>query len=153
RRLSRIHLKSPFVLRSVDPPLESVFGTTVLSVSRMGKRLVVGFPDDLFVVIHLMIAGRLKWSPTSSPQSRTPSQKIVLAVFEFDHGMLFFPEASSKKRARLQLVRGATAVRALDPGGIEPLSATPDAFREALIRESHTVKRTLTDPRLFSGIG
>jgi formamidopyrimidine-DNA glycosylase len=153
RRLNRIQLLSPFVLLSVDPPLESVFGTVVLSVDRIGKRLVLGFPDDLFLIIHLMIAGRLKWSPGSSEKPRRAPTKIILAAFEFEHGTLFFTEASSKKRARLQLVRGEAAVHALDPGGIEPLSATQEAFRDALTRESHTLKRALTDPRLFSGIG
>jgi formamidopyrimidine-DNA glycosylase len=153
RRLSRILLLSPFVLRSVDPPLESVFGTVVLSVDRIGKRLVLGFPEDLFLVIHLMIAGRLKWLPASSEKPRRPPTKILLASFEFEHGTLFFTEASSKKRARLQVARGEAAVHALDPGGVEPLSVTPDAFRAALMRESHTLKRALTDPRIFSGIG
>jgi formamidopyrimidine-DNA glycosylase len=153
RRLDRILLLSPFVLRSVDPPLESVFGTAVRTVDRIGKRLVLGFPEDLFLVIHLMIAGRLKWLPSSSEKPRRPPTKIVLAAFEFEHGTLFFTEASSKKRARLQVARGEAAVHALDPGGIEPLSATHEAFRDALTRESHTLKRALTDPRLFSGIG
>ena len=153
RRLNRIQLVSPFVLRSVDPPLESVFGKAVLSVDRIGKRLVLGFPEDLFLVIHLMIAGRLKWMPGSSEKPRRLPTKIVLAVFEFEHGMLLFTEASSKKRARLQVARGEVAVRALDPGGIEPLSATPQEFHDGLTRENHTLKRALTDPRLFSGIG
>ena len=153
RRLDRILLLSPFVLRSVDPPLESVFGTAVRTVDRIGKRLVLGFPEDLFLVIHLMVAGRLKWLPGSSEKPRRPPTKIVLAAFEFEHGTLFFTEASSKKRARLQVARGEAAVHALDPGGIEPLSATHEAFRDALTRESHTLKRALTDPRLFSGIG
>jgi len=153
RRLIRIQLVSPFVLRSVDPPLESVFGKAVLSVDRIGKRLVLGFPEDLFLVIHLMIAGRLKWVPGSSEKPRRLPTKIVLAVFEFEHGTLVFTEASSKKRARLQVARGEVAVRALDPGGLEPLSATPQEFHDGLTRENHTLKRALTDPRLFSGIG
>jgi formamidopyrimidine-DNA glycosylase len=153
RRLIRILLLSPFVLRSVDPPLESVFDAAVLSVDRIGKRLVLGFPEDLFIVIHLMIAGRLKWLPVASEKPRRPPTKIILVAFEFEHGTLFFTEASSKKRARLQVVRGEAAVHALDPGGIEPLSVTHEAFRAALTRESHTLKRALTDPRLFSGIG
>jgi formamidopyrimidine-DNA glycosylase len=153
RRLNRIQLLSPFVLRSVDPPLESVFGTAVLSVDRIGKRLVLAFPEELFLIIHLMIAGRLKWSTGSSEKPRRPPTKIVLAAFEFEHGTLFFTEASSKKRARLHVARGEAAVRALDPGGIEPLSATPQEFRDGLTRENHTLKRALTDPRLFSGIG
>jgi formamidopyrimidine-DNA glycosylase len=122
----------------------------------VGKRIVLEFgPDgaatELFLVIHLMIAGRLRW--------RTPGQKpgigakLILAVFEFEHGSLFFSEASSKKRASLQLVRGADGLKALDPGGLEPLDATFDQFHGALTRENHTLKRSLTDPHLFSGIG
>ncbi len=152
RRLDRVLLLSPFVLRSVEPPIESVFGTAVQTVERIGKRIVIGFPQDLFLVIHLMIAGRLKWMTVGGKASR-PSPKLILAVFEFEHGLLFFTEASSKKRARLQVVRGVAHVRALDPGGIEPLSVTAAEFHEALTRENHTIKRALTDPHLFSGIG
>src|SRR5439155_21012417 len=118
---------------------------------RVGKRIVFVFDDDLFLVIHLMIAGRLRW--------RAPGQKLgigtklILASFEFPNGMLVFTEASSKKRASLQLVRGEAALRALDPGGVEPLDTSLEAFHEALTRENHTLKRALTDPHLFSGIG
>jgi formamidopyrimidine-DNA glycosylase len=152
RRLDRILLLSPFVLRSVEPPLESVFGTAVQTVERLGKRIVIGFPEDLFLVIHLMIAGRLKWLPVYG-KARRPAPKLILAVFEFEHGLLFFTEASSKKRARLQVVRSDAHVRELDSGGVEPLSVTADEFHQALTRENHTVKRALTDPHLFSGIG
>jgi formamidopyrimidine-DNA glycosylase len=152
RRLDRILLLSPFVLRSVEPPLESVFGTAVQTVERLGKRIVIGFPEDLFLVIHLMIAGRLKWLPVDG-KARRPAPKLILAVFEFEHGLLFFTEASSKKRARLQVVRSDAHVRELDSGGVEPLSVTADEFHQALTRENHTVKRALTDPHLFSGIG
>jgi len=151
RRLERVSLRSPFVLRSVDPPLETVSGATVRSVRRVGKRIVLVFDQELFLVVHLMIAGRLRW--------RTPGEKpgigskLLLATFEFEHGMLLFTEAGTKKRASLQLVRGEAAVRLLDRGGVEPLDVTRDEFRDALTRENHTVKRTLTDPRLFSGIG
>jgi formamidopyrimidine-DNA glycosylase len=111
---------------------------------------VLVFPEDLFLVIHLMIAGRLRWrADTAKP----PSSKIVLAAFEFDHGTLFFTEASSKKRASMQVVRGRTALRSIDPGGVDPIAATLDEFQRALVRENHTLKRALTDPRLFSGIG
>jgi formamidopyrimidine-DNA glycosylase len=151
RRLERLNLLSPFVLRSVDPPIESINGHTVSGVRRVGKRIVLAFDADLFLVIHLMIAGRLRW--------RTPGQKpgmgpkLILASFEFAHGTLFFTEASSKKRASMQLVRGEAALKALDPGGLEPLEATLEQFHEALVRENHTLKRSLTDPHLFSGIG
>ena len=150
-RLERIKLSSPFVLRSFDPRLESVFGKAVLGVRRIGKRIVLEFDDGLFLVIHLMIAGRLRW--------RAPGQKagigarIVLATFEFAAGTLLFTEAGTKKRASLTLVRGEEALKALDPGGIEPLEASAAEFHAALVRENHTLKRSLTDPRLFSGIG
>jgi len=150
-RLERIKLSSPFVLRSFDPPLDAVFGRTVSGVRRIGKRIVLAFDDGLFLVMHLMIAGRLRW--------RSPGQKagigarIVLATFEFAPGTLLFTEAGTKKRASLTLVRGEAALEALDPGGIEPLEATAAEFHAALARENHTLKRALTDPRLFSGIG
>src|SRR2546428_4959890 len=109
RILNRILVPRPFVLRSVDPPLEAIFCSAVRTIDRVGKRLVLGFDGDLFLVLHLMIAGRLKWLP------KPPATKMLLAVFEFEHGRLFFTEASSKKRASMQLVRGASAVRTLDP--------------------------------------
>src|SRR5581483_6543715 len=151
QRLERLNLLSPFVLRSVDPPVESITGQTVAGVRRVGKRIVLEFRDDLFLVIHLMIAGRLRWRAPKQKLGMGP--KVVLASFEFPNGTLFFTEASSKKRASLQVVRGEAALRALDPGGVEPLDATADEFREALTRENHTLKRALTDPHLFSGIG
>ena len=151
QRLERIHLFSPFVLRSVDPPIESLHGQIVGGVRRVGKRIVLEFGDDVFLVIHLMIAGRLRWREPGKKPGMGP--KMILASFVFPHGTLFFTEASSKKRASIQLVRGEAALRALDPGGLEPLDATLEQFHEALTRESHTVKRALTDPHLFSGIG
>jgi formamidopyrimidine-DNA glycosylase len=151
QRLERIQLLSPFVLRSVDPPIESIHGQTVRGVRRIGKRIVLEFPGDVFLVIHLMIAGRLRWREPGKKPGMGP--KMILASFVFPHGTLFFTEASSKKRASLQLVRGDAALGALDPGGLEPLEATLEQFHEALTRESHTLKRALTDPHLFSGIG
>jgi formamidopyrimidine-DNA glycosylase len=151
QRLDRIHLLSPFVLRTVDPPLDALAGLTVRGVTRVGKRLVIAFDRDLFLVVHLMIAGRLRWREPGRKPGIGP--KMILASFEFSTGTLFFTEASSKKRASLRLVRGRAGVRALDPGGLEPLDATVEQFHEALTRESHTVKRALTDPHLFSGIG
>lgn len=149
--LHRLRIVSPFVLRSVAPPVEAVDGQVVRGLRRLGKRLVLVFDDELFVVIHLMIAGRLRW--------RTPGQKdavgprMILARFEFERGTLLFTEAGSTKRASLTVVRGETALAALDRGGVDALGSTLEQFREALERESHTLKRTLTDPRLFSGIG
>jgi formamidopyrimidine-DNA glycosylase len=157
RRLERLHLLSPFVLRSVDPPIESIHGQIVCDVRRVGKRIVFavdpspGSGQAMFLVLHLMIAGRLRWREPGQKPGIGP--KIVLASFEFPNGTLFFTEASSKKRASIQLVPGEGALAALDPGGVEPLDATLEQFRGALARESHTLKRALTDPHLFSGIG
>jgi len=151
RRLERVLLRSPFVLRSVEPSLETIHSAVVRSIRRVGKRIVLVFDDELFLVIHLMIAGRLRWrDPGEKPGIGT---KLLLAVFEFEHGTLLFTEAGSKKRASIQLVRGETALRAIDRGGVEPLEVTRDEFHAALTRENHTLKRSLTDPRLFSGIG
>jgi formamidopyrimidine-DNA glycosylase len=162
--IERIHLLSPFVLRSVDPPIDTLHGRTVRAVRRIGKRIVLVFDsstssespratsgDDLFLVIHLMIAGRLRWRDPGKKPGMGP--KMLLASFDFAHGTLFFTEASSKKRASMQVVRGEAALRALDPGGIEPLDAPFEDFHAALTRENHTLKRALTDPHLFSGIG
>jgi formamidopyrimidine-DNA glycosylase len=151
QRLDRVHLISPFVLRTFDPPLDAIVGLTVCGVSRVGKRLVIAFDRDLFLVVHLMIAGRLRWREPGKKPGIGP--KMILASFEFPTGTLLFTEASSKKRASLRLVRGRAAVSALDPGGIEPLEVTREQFHEALTRVSHTLKRALTDPHLFSGIG
>jgi formamidopyrimidine-DNA glycosylase len=151
RRLDRVLLRSPFVLRSVDPPIESVHGAAVRSIRRVGKRIVLVFDRELFLVIHLMIAGRLRWRERGEKPGI--GSKLLLAVFEFEHGTLLFTEAGSKKRASIQMVRGEPALRALDRGGIEPLDITREQFRDALSRENHTIKRALTDPRLFSGIG
>jgi formamidopyrimidine-DNA glycosylase len=139
------------VLRSYDPPIAAIEGTTVDGVSRVGKRIVLRFDGDLFLVIHLMIAGRLRWCAPGQKPGVGP--KMMLATFAFPRGTLLFTESSSQKRASMTLVRGEAAVRALDPGGLEPLEATLDDFRAALSRENHTLKRSLTDPHLFSGIG
>jgi formamidopyrimidine-DNA glycosylase len=151
QRLDRLSLPSPFVLRSVEPPIDSIVGLTVTGVRRSGKRIVCQFDEDLFLAIHLMIAGRLRWrEPGQKPQV---APRALLARFEMSNGTLLLTEAASHKRASMQLVRGEAAIRALDRGGVEPLEATPEAFRGALTRENHTLKRALTDPRLFSGIG
>ena len=149
RTLTRARVVSPFLLRTVDPPLESFEGKRVRSLRRIGKRIVLGFDDDLFAVLHLMIAGRLHWAEKGAKVNA----KIGLAAFDFDNGTLTWTEAGSKKRASLRVVRGEAALRGLDPGGVEPLEAPPEDFRAAATRENHTLKRALTDPHLFSGIG
>ena len=148
-KLERIRIASPFVLRSYEPPVDSVTGKTVRGVRRIGKRIVFTFDDDLFVVIHLMIAGRFHWKPPGQKSAG----KGTLAAFDFEHGTLFFTEAGSKKRASLALVRGEEGLMAADPGGIDPIHATPSEFAATLRSENHTLKRALTDPHLFSGIG
>lgn len=147
--LVRVRIASPFLLRSVDPPIEAARGRTVLELRRLGKRLVIGLDQELFLVVHLMIAGRLHWKPAGA---RIPG-KVGLAAFDFPSGTLLLMEAGSKKRASLHVVRGEEALRDHDPGGLEVLQADGTAFRAALTRENHTLKRALTDPRLFSGIG
>ena len=147
--LVRVRLGTPFLVRSVDPPLTEAVGRRVVRLRRVGKRIVFELEGDLFLVFHLMIAGRFHWRP---PGARVPG-KVGLAAFEFPTGTLMLTEASSKKRASLHVVRGAAAVAAFDAGGLEVLDADLGVFRAALTRESHTLKRTLTDPRLLSGIG
>jgi formamidopyrimidine-DNA glycosylase len=149
RPLAGIRLGSPFVLRTVEPPLATFRGRSPRALSRLGKRIVMAFDDDLFLVIHLMIAGRLHWRPAGAPLVR----RIGLAAFDFPDGTLVLREVATKKRAALHAVRGAAALAKHDPGGIEVFDADLTAFRAALLRENHTVKRALTDPRLFSGIG
>jgi formamidopyrimidine-DNA glycosylase len=151
QRLERMQIASPFVLRSYDPPIDTLTGRVVRGVRRIGKRIVLEFDDDLFLVMHLMIAGRLRWRSTG--QKLGIGAKLLLASFQFPGGTLYFTEAGSKKRASIVVLRGEAALRALDPGGIEPLEATREEFQTALARENHTLKRSLTDPRLFSGIG
>jgi formamidopyrimidine-DNA glycosylase len=136
-------------VRSVEPPLAEAEGKQVRGLRRLGKRIVFELEKDLFLVLHLMIAGRLRWRPRGTK----PAGKIALAAFDFTSGALLLTEASSKKRASLYLVRGEEALRAHDPGGLEVLGADLETFRAALTRESHTLKRALTDPHLFSGIG
>jgi formamidopyrimidine-DNA glycosylase len=128
-----------------------IVGQSVRAVQRVGKRIILAFGDDLFLVLHLMIAGRLRWR--TSEQKPGIGSRLILASLVFSNGTLLFTEASSKKRASLQLVRGQAALDALDPGGIEPLEAGLEAFRGALARDNHTLKRALTDPHLISGIG
>ncbi|HEX4824737.1 MAG TPA: DNA-formamidopyrimidine glycosylase family protein [Candidatus Polarisedimenticolaceae bacterium] len=147
--LERIRLKSPFLLRSVTPPIREAEGQRVHGVRRLGKRVVIVLDDNLFLAIHLMIAGRLHWKDKGAALAG----KVALAAFDFSAGTLTLTEAGSKKRASLHLVRGEQALQDLARGGIEPLDATPAQFRAALTRENRTLKRALTDPSIFSGIG
>ncbi|PYO37008.1 MAG: formamidopyrimidine-DNA glycosylase [Gemmatimonadetes bacterium] len=149
RRLIRCRIINPFVLRSAGVQLAELEGRGVLELRRLGKRIVIRFEDDLAAVIHLMIAGRLHWKP---PDARL-SRRHGLAAFDFAEGSLLLTEAGSKHRASLHLVRGAAAVDALDPRGLELAASTLQQFKDALTRENHTVKRTLTDPNVLSGIG
>jgi formamidopyrimidine-DNA glycosylase len=148
-RLDRVRLASPFILRSVDPPLAAVAGRTVTGLRRLGKRIVIKLEGELFLVLHLMIAGRLHWRAAGA---RTPG-RTGLAAFDFSTGTLVLTEAGTKRRAALHLVRGEAALRAHDPGGLEVLEADLPAFRASLQAENHTVKRVLTDPGVLSGIG
>lgn len=149
QRLDRVRLISPFVLRTVTPSLAAAEGRRVDAVRRLGKRIVISLEDELFLVLHLMIAGRLRWLERGK---KLPA-RITLASFEFANGMVAFTEAGSKKRASLHVVQGEAALAAFDMGGLDVTGADPAAFRERLLRENHTLKRALTDPRLFSGIG
>lgn len=149
RTLDRIRLRSPSLLRTYDPPLSAAEGKRVVALRRLGKRIVLGLEDDLFLVLHLMIAGRLRWKPPGAPVPKRGAH----GAFDFETGTLLLTEASTHKRASLHAVRGEAALAALDPGGLEPLDADLDGLREALVRENHTLKRALTDPRILSGIG
>ena len=147
--LQRVRLASPFLVRSVDPPIGEAEGKKVLGLRRLGKRIVLVLEGELFLVFHLMIAGRLRWK---SAGAKIPG-KLGLAAFDFPSGTLLLTEASSRKRASLLLVRGEDALHEHDPGGIEVFEMDLATFRDLLTRENHTLKRALTDPRLFSGIG
>ena len=145
KRLQDIKLFNPFLLRTAVPPINAARDKRVLKLSRLGKRIVIGLEDELFLVVHLMIAGRLHW-----PGKKT---RNTLALFEFESGTLALTEAGSKRRASLHLVQGEAALRAMDPGGIEVLEVDRPAFAKRLQSENHTLKRALTDPKLFAGIG
>jgi formamidopyrimidine-DNA glycosylase len=148
-RLESITLNNPFLLRTAVPPLASAFGREVLELRRVGKRIAIGLSGDLWLVLHLMIAGRLHWFDRGSKtRGRAP-----LARFEFDRGTLTLTEAGTRRRASLHLLQGRDALAAADPGGLEVLPATLEAFAQRLTAENHTLKRALTDPHLFSGIG
>jgi formamidopyrimidine-DNA glycosylase len=149
QRLEQVRIASPFLLRTTDPPATALAGRTVADVRRLGKRIVLAFENDYFAVLHLMIAGRLHWKPPAAPVPR----RNGLAAFDFPHGTLLLTEAGTKHRASLCLLRGREALAAHDRGGLDVLQATPAQFRAALTQASHTLKRALTDPRLFDGIG
>jgi formamidopyrimidine-DNA glycosylase len=151
-RLERIRLASPFLLRSVSPSVADVEGRRVLALHRLGKRIVWELEDELFVVIHPMIAGRFRWTPADEGRPAVPG-KVGLAAFDFSSGTLIFTEASPRKRASLHLVRGVAALAEHDPGGIDVFSSTLEQFEARLRQENRTLKRALTDPRLFSGVG
>jgi formamidopyrimidine-DNA glycosylase len=147
--LERVRVASVFVVRSYDPPVSALHGKRVQGFERLGKRLVFAFEGDLFLVVHLMIAGRLHLKERGAPVPK----RVGLAAFDFENATLIFTEAGTTKRASLHVVRGREALGSFSRGGLEPLEASLAAFREALARENHTLKRALTDPRLFSGIG
>jgi len=147
--LERLRIASPFLLRTADPPVADLVGRVIRDVRRLGKRIVLALEDDCFVVLHLMIAGRLHWKPAGAPIPR----RAGLAAFDFPNGTLLLTEAGTKHRASLHILRGAAALAAHDPGGLDVLAATLEQFRSALTRESHTLKRALTDPHLLDGIG
>ena len=147
--LERVRIASPFVLRTVEPPIAEAQGRRVAGLRRLGKRIVWALEGELFLVIHLMIAGRLRWRPAGAK----PPGRIGLAAFDFPDGTLLLTEAGRKRRASLHLVQGEVGLAGFDRGGLEPLDVSLEAFRARLVSESHTLKRALTDPRLFSGIG
>jgi len=147
--LERVRLASPFVLRSYDPPISALHGKRLTGTGRIGKRLVLDFEDDLHLVIHLMIAGRLRWKKPNAPITK----KVGLAAFDFAHGTLMFTEASPKKRASLVVVRGREALAEIDRGGIDLLAAPTAEVAAALRDENHTIKRALTDPTVIDGVG
>lgn len=148
-RLERVRIRSPSLLKSFDPPLAAVDGKEVRELRRLGKRIVLGMDDDLFLVVHLMISGRFQWNAPGAPIPR----KRGHAAFDFPGGALLLTEAATHKRASLHLVRGEGALAEHDPGGIEPMEASAEAFAQAVRRENRTLKRALADPRILSGIG
>jgi formamidopyrimidine-DNA glycosylase len=152
RTLRAVRIEGPAWLRSVEPPIAAAGGRRVTGVSRLGKRVVLALEGDLFLVLHLMIAGRLQWRD-GAPRAAAGRRGKTLGALEFENGTLTVTEAGTRKRATLHLLRGRDALAALDPGGLEPLGVSRDAFAERLRARNHTVKRALTDPHVFSGIG
>jgi formamidopyrimidine-DNA glycosylase len=152
-RLSRLRIVHPFLLRTAEPRPEALAGKRVSGVERIGKQIVIALEEETFMVIHLMIAGRLRWFPESGKGPAKIPGKLGLAAFDFETGSLVFTEAGTKRRASLHLVAGREGLSPFDRGGLEVIGSTDEAFSAALARENHTLKRSLTDPRLFSGIG
>ena len=148
-KVERVRIASPFVVRSVDPPIYEIEGKTVRDAKRIGKRVAIGLDEDLWIVIHLMIAGRFRWLKTGA---KIPG-RLGLAAFDFDNGSLLLTEAGTQRRASITLVRGEEALAEIHRGGVEPLEIDEETFAQQLTRENHTLKRSFTDPRLFSGIG
>ncbi len=149
RVLDRVQIGGPFLLRTVDPPISAVFGRKVTGLRRVGKRIAIGLDNDTWLVLHLMIAGRLHWSD----RKKKPDGRRTLAAFDFDSGTLTLTEAGSQKRASLHVVAGDAGLAELDPGGIDVINIGVDEFAAMLQSSNHTLKRALTDPRMFSGIG
>ncbi len=147
--IERVRIASPFVVRSVDPPVSGAEGKTVREVRRIGKRIAIGLEEGLWIVIHLMIAGRFRWL---KPGAKLPG-RLGLAAFDFKNGSLVLTEAGTQRRASITMVRGEDALEELDRGGAEPLEIDEKTFSERLLGENHTLKRSFTDPRIFSGIG
>lgn len=157
QKLEKVRIVSPFLLRSVAPPVESAIGKKVVGLRRIGKRIAIGLEDEIWLVLHLMIAGRLHWKerrpPATAGRQKAAAAKQLLAVFDFSNGSLLWTEAGSQKRASLHLAKGEARLAELDPGGLEVLDATIEQFSKILKSENHTLKRALTDPEWFSGIG
>jgi formamidopyrimidine-DNA glycosylase len=149
KRVTGVRLASPFLLRSVDPPLSAIEGKTIVGLKRIGKRVVFAAEGELFLVFHLMIAGRFRWKP---PRTAIPG-KVGLLALDFDEGTLILTEAGSRRQASLYVVQGADALAQHDPGGLEVMEIDLPVFAQALMRDNHTLKRALTDPHIFSGIG
>ncbi len=149
KTLQKTRIANPFMLRTFDPPLSALQGLKLLQLRRLGKRIIFEFENSLFLVLHLMIAGRLQWTKAGA---KVPG-KVGLAALDFENGTLIITEASTQKRASLHLLKGAKALAEFDRGGLEIFDATADAFKKAITKENHTLKRTLTDPRILSGIG
>jgi formamidopyrimidine-DNA glycosylase len=149
RKIERVRIASPFVVRSVDPPVRDVEGKMVREIRRIGKRIAIGLDDDLWIVIHLMIAGHFRWL---KPGAKIPG-RLGLAAFDFENGTLVLTEAGTQRRASITVVRGEGSLADIDRGGVEPLEVDEKTFAEQLARENHTLKRSFTDPTLFSGIG
>lgn len=149
QRLGQLRILNPFVLRTVDPPISALSNHEVVGLGRIGKRIVLEFTDEIFIVIHLMIAGRLRWLPSG----KTPPKRLSLAALDFEGGTLVLTEAGTSRRASLSVIRGDEALRAMDRGGVDVFTVGADTFIARLRSESHTLKRALTDPRLFDGIG